>query len=115
MAETSAMPAPFRDLTALAAHWGLATENQRNAVRWSSTAGDFAALYEGVAPRLKEILVFLGRHQPTAMPPDVRNLYYLACAFAESAPHHELYGGSPNVPHSFDARRFVPQHGDQVS
>ena len=35
------------------------------------------------------------------------NLFYLACAFAEAAPHHELHGGSANVPHSFDAKRFV--------
>ena len=43
--------------------------------------------------------------------PAAYNALMLASAYAEAAPHHELYGGSAEVPHSFDARRFVPEHG----
>jgi hypothetical protein len=40
-----------------------------------------------------------------------QNLFDLAVAFAEVAPHHELYKNSPLVPHSFDASRFIADHG----
>lgn len=45
--------------------------------------------------------------------PDAMFLPALYEQDAEAAPHHELYGGSPQVPFSFDARRFVPEHGGE--
>jgi len=111
----SQLPARFAALAPLAAHWARPTENQRGAIRWSATAADFATFYEAMMPRLEEILSHLATQPPHAMPASEQNLFNLLRAFAEAAPHHELYGGSSSVPHSFDARRFVPLHGDTES
>lgn len=108
------MPAGFEDLASFAARWARETENERNALRLTSTAADFAAFDAAMTPRLDALLTYLGTC-PAAPESDVqRNALMLACAFAEAAPHHELYGGSAEVPFSFDARRFVPDHGNDV-
>lgn len=108
------LPAAFADLAPLAERWARPTENARSAVRWSASAEDFAGFYGAMMPRLDAILAALAAHELGAMPADAETLYQLAAAFAEAAPHHELYRGSASVPHSFDARRFVPAHGDSI-
>lgn len=111
----SPLPPGFADLSPFADHWARRTENERSAIRWLARPADFAAFYGAVMPRLPEILTVLDACPAGAVPDDLSGLYYLACAFAEASPHHELYGGSPDVPHSFDARRFRAMHGDQAS
>ena len=113
MTETTKLPDAFADLAPLAARWAFPTENQRSAVRWSSNAADFAAFYKEMMPRIEAILDHLAAYSIKDLPDDSRRLFDLACAFAEASPHHELYGGSPQVPYSFDAKRFVPTHGDK--
>lgn len=105
------LPATFADLGPLAARWARRTEAERGKIRLAAQAADFEGLYVAVMPRLEEILCVLSGHAVDGMPDEVRNLFDLACAFAEASPHHELYGGSAEVPHSFDARRVVPAHG----
>ncbi len=61
------------------------------------------------------ILEELSGYSLDGMDPAQRNLFCLAAAFAEAAPHHELYGGSAAVPHSFSAHRFAPRHGAKES
>lgn len=106
------MPAGFEDLAPLAARWGRATENERNSLRLAATADEFSAFDTVMAPRLDALLTYLRDCPAAPEEPGQRNALMLACAFAEAAPHHELYGGSAEVPFSFDARRFVPDHGD---
>lgn len=113
MTETTALPADFADLAPFAAKWARPTENERSELRWNSNPDEFAALYEGLIPRLEEILAYLAKYSVEQLPDDARNLYNLASSFAEAAPHHELYKGSPLVPFSFDARRFVRSGGDK--
>ena len=112
MTDAIALPSAFADLGDLAAQWGRPTENLRSHTRWNATADDFAAFYGAMIPRLDAILTHLGRLQLDEMSDEDTNLFCLAAAFAEAAPHHELYKGSPDVPFSFSARRFVPGHGD---
>lgn len=106
------LPAGFDDLTPLAERWGKDSENARNEVRWNATAEDFAIFYQAVMPRLDAVLEALSPCRAHELPDDAKRLFYLACAFAEASPHHELYRGSAQVPFSFEARRFVPAHGD---
>lgn len=106
------LPAGFADLAPFAERWGKASENERNAVRWNASAADFSALYEAMMPRLDEILAILSDRPAPELAEEEQRLFLLACAFAEASPHHELYRGSAEVPFSFDARRFVPAHGD---
>lgn len=115
MTTTIALPAPFADLAPFAERWGRATENERSRIRWAASAADFASLYAAVMPRLADILQVLAGCQLDAMDEAETNLFNLAAAFAEAAPHHELYGGSADVPFSFAAPRFQPGHGDVLS
>lgn len=108
--QEGALPAPFADLAPFAARWARPTEIERGKIRMAASAADFEQFYQAVMPRLEVILDLLAKYKLDAMPPDVRRLFDLACAFAEAAPHHELYGGSAEVPHSFDAKRVVPTH-----
>lgn len=112
MTDTPILPPQFAELAPLAAKWGRATENARSHIRWNANKADFAAFYESFMPHLDAVLDYLAGFKPGEMPEDAHNLFELACAFAEASPHHELYAGSPAVPFSFDAARFVPTHGD---
>ncbi|MCP5379301.1 MAG: hypothetical protein H6915_01215 [Novosphingobium sp.] len=115
MTDTMQMPRGFEDLAGLAAEWAGPSENARSEVRWNASAADFKAFYDAMMPRLPDVLAELGRTTLEEMDIARTNLFSLAAAFAEAAPHHELYGGSSEVPFSFSARRFVPGHGDACS
>jgi hypothetical protein len=104
------LPAAYQDLATLAARWARGTELMRGEIRLAASAADFAEFYDAMMPRLDAILDQLSQYQLNTMPSDVRYLFDLTCAFAEASPHHELYSGSAAVPHSFDAKRFVPGH-----
>lgn len=104
------LPDGYLELMPLAARWARPTEIERSEIRLAASAADFASLYEAFMPRLSQVLDLLRNYQLDSMPEDVRYLFDLTCAFAEAAPHHELYGGSADVPNSFDAKRVVPAH-----
>jgi len=106
------LPEAFADLTRLAAHWAKPTEYQCSRRRWSASKEDFEILYDAIMPRLDAILSYMKSLPVKPIGEADRNLYWLACAFAEASPHHELYEGSAQVPHSFVAERFVAAHGD---
>jgi len=115
MTTPASLPADFRDLERFVERWARPTENERNALRWSANKNDFAELYEAVMPKLDAILERLSRIGTDQLEGEDANLFNLAAAFAEASPHHELYGGSPAVPHSFATERFRPLHGDVPS
>lgn len=106
------LPDAFAELQGFTERWALPTENQRSAVRWSSSKEQFAAFHEAVMPHLDAIMAALSQQPIPPADPALRSLYLLACAFAEAAPHHDLYNGSAKVPFSFDAHRFEAAHGD---
>lgn len=112
MEQTNRLPAGFEDLQPLADRWARPTENARNAIRYAANAQDFADFHARMMPRLDDLFALLRNCPPTPEDPAEYLALQLLCAFAEAAPHHDLYGGSPQVPFSFDARRFVPDHGD---
>ena len=95
-------------------HWAKPTETSRSHVRWHATPEDFQAFYAAVLPNLDDLMDYLDQFPLGQIPDDARPLYYLALAFAEAAPHCELYDGSSEVPNSFSAERFVAAHGDLV-
>ena len=115
MTDTPTLPAAFADLAGLAARWARPTEKARSEIRWAASPADFAAYYEAMMPHLDAILAHLATCPLEGMSEADTNLFCLATAFAEAAPHHELYKGSADVPFSFSARRFVPGHGDAPS
>ncbi len=108
------LPAGFHELEPLVAHWARPTENERNAIRLSASAADFIGFDALMAPRLDALLAHLATLPARPDDPADYNALLLAAAFAEAAPHHELYGDSAQVPYSFDARRFTPDHGNDA-
>lgn len=115
MTNALVLPAGFEDLATLAAKWSRPTERERDPIRWRASKQEFADFYTAFAPRLDAALKLLQDCTLDAMDEPQLNLFLLTCAFAEASPHHELYGGKADVPHSFSARRFVPNHGDVPS
>ncbi|AUL48675.1 hypothetical protein BTL55_18185 [Bordetella trematum] len=107
---TILLPAAFEGLSGVAQVWARPTESQRSALRWRSSPEAFKVLYEAIMPQLDAICAHLRQLPVPPEDTEDRNLYWLACAFAEASPHHELYGGSAAVPHSFSAERFVASH-----
>ena len=106
------LPEQFSQLESLAGTWALPTELQRSQQRWIAIPDDYRQFYETMLPVLDEILDYLDQYQPDAIPEPSLPLYHLALAFAEAAPHNELYDCSNTVPNSFDAHRFVAAHGE---
>lgn len=108
------LPEQFSSLEPFAGVWAFPTELQRSQQRWVATAEEYREFYETMLPLLDEVLVYLDQYQPGATPESVLPLYHLALAFAEAAPHNELYDCSNTVPNSFDAHRFVAAHGETL-
>lgn len=107
------LPKGFEKLADLLPLWAFPTENARSEKRWSSTPRDFQSFYDAMMPELDRILALLAEHPLEGAPVEVDNLFRLTLAFAEAAPHTEMYGNSARVPNSFDARRFVAVHGER--
>ena len=108
------LPEQFAGLEPLVGTWAFPTELQRSQQRWAATADDYREFYEAMLPLLDQVLDYLDQYQPGAVPEAALPLYYLALAFAEAAPHNELYECSNTVPNSFAAQRFVAAHGENI-
>ena len=108
------LPEQFSQLEPLAECWALPTELQRSQQRWAASPEDYQRLYEAMLPVLDQVLDYLDQYQSGALPDAALPLYHLALAFAEAAPHNELYECSNTVPNSFAAERFVAAHGETI-
>jgi hypothetical protein len=108
------LPKGFEHLADLLPEWAFATENARSAKRWSSTPRQFQQFHDAMMPDLERILALLARYPLEGAPADVNNLFRLTMAFAEAAPHTEMYANSNTVPNSFDASRVIAAHGERV-
>jgi hypothetical protein len=108
------LPKGFEHLADLLPEWALATENARSVKRWSSTPRQFQQFYDAMLPELERILAVLARYRLEGAPAEVGNLFRLTLAFAEAAPHTEMYANSNIVPNSFDASRVIAAHGERV-
>jgi hypothetical protein len=108
----TSLPKSFETLETLVPQWALATQNERQHKRITSSTGELQAFYDAMLPRLEEILGHVDKFPLNELPADSFRLFTLALSLAEIAPHIELYKGDPKVPHSFDESRFVAEHGD---
>ena len=108
------LPAGFEALEAWCAGWAHPTQNARWDKRLASNREELQAFYDALLPDLERILDHVDRFPLGELPPDSARLFSLALMHAEIAPNVELYGGDPNVPHSFEERRFIAVHGDDA-
>ena len=108
------LPAGFEELENWVQDWSHATQNARWDKRLRSTKQEITAFYRAVQPELERMLDYCDQYPLGKLPEDAGRLYGLALMAAEIAPNVELYGGNPDVPHSFDERRFIAVHGDNA-
>lgn len=106
------LPEGFADLEPWLAEWSRATQNERWDKRLRSTPDELRAFYDALLPRLPAILDHVDQFPLGQLPPSSAELFHLALMHAEIAPNVELYDASPNVPFSFEERRFIAVHGD---
>ena len=88
------------------------TQNMRWDRRLASSREELINFHQALLPRLEDILEHVDSFEIWRLPEDSARLFDLALMLAEISPNVELYDGDPNVPHSFEERRFVAVHGD---
>ena len=106
------LPDGFAELETWAGAWALATQNTRWDKRLASTCDELIAFYNAVLPHLERILDHVDKYPLGELPEQSARLFDLALMHAEIAPNVELYDGDPNVPHSYEERRFIAVHGN---
>lgn len=106
------LPEGFEHLETWANEWAMPTQNMRWDKRLSSTSEELIAFYNAIQPSLEKILEHADGFELGRLPEKSARLYDIALMLAEIAPNVELYQGDPNVPHSFEERRFIAVHGN---
>ena len=106
------LPQGFEELETWAGAWALPTQNTRWDKRLESTREELKAFYNAVVPYLERILDHVDKYPLGGLPEQSARLFDLALMHAEIAPNVELYDGDPDVPHSFEEKRFIAVHGD---
>jgi hypothetical protein len=106
------LPEGFETLETWASEWAMSTQNTRWDKRLASTREELIAFYQAVQPHLEEILEHADKFEIGELPEQSARLYALALMVAEIAPNVELYDGDPNVPFSFEEKRFIAVHGN---
>ncbi|NNL85920.1 MAG: hypothetical protein HKP27_09720 [Myxococcales bacterium] len=107
------LPEGFGDLEVWVSEWSLATQDERWDKRLRSSAEELQAFYHALLPYLPAILDYVDAYPLGELPETAERLFNLAMTLAEVAPNVELYGGAPDVPHSFEERRFIAAHGQR--
>jgi hypothetical protein len=108
------LPEGFEALETWVADWAHPTQNRRWDKRLRSTKAEITAFYQAMLPYLEQALAHCDRYPLGELPQDAARLFDLTLMVSEIAPNVELYKGQPGVPHSFEERRFIAAHGDEV-
>ena len=106
------LPEGFDELETWALEWALPTQNTRWDKRLASTRDELITFYNAVLPYLERILHHADQYPLGELPEQSARLFDLALMHAEIAPNVELYDGDPNVPHSYEEKRFIAVHGN---
>ena len=105
------LPEGFEGLAPFTGKWALATQNARQSTRLHASTAEIRAFYDAMLPFMPAALQLVDEFPLGKLPDALKPLYHLMFSMAEIAPHVELYRGDPKVPHSFDERRFIAEHG----
>ena len=106
------LPEGFAELETWANEWALPTQNSRWDKRLASTREELIAFYNAVLLHLARILDHVDQYPLGELSERSARLFDLALMHAEIAPNVELYGGAPDVPHSYEEKRFIAVQGD---
>jgi hypothetical protein len=105
------LPAGFDSLEPFLQKWALPTQDERQSTRLNASTAELKAFYDGMLPMMPAALEHVDTFELGKIAQASKPLYWLMLSMAEIAPHVELYRGDPKVPHSFDERRFIAEHG----
>jgi len=100
------LPEQFSQLARFVPQWALENERARFMKLHSSQLEVLREFYDAMLPRLEEILEFLKSQPLEGMPSDVRNLFYLAMTFAETAHPIDLNWKAVDFPSAYPWERF---------
>ncbi len=99
------LPNQFQELNTFVETWSVATEQERNARRRSSTMEEIEKFYDLTLPRMDEIIMYLNQFALDGLPEDATRLFYLALSFMEVSPAVELLGEQDETG-AFEAARL---------
>jgi hypothetical protein len=105
------LPTEFQSLAPFVAKWALPTQDERQTTRLHASTADLRTFYDAIQPHMENALAHVDTFPLGQLPEESAVLFRLLLSMAEIAPHVELYRGDPKVPHSFDERRFIAEHG----
>jgi len=100
------LPEKFKELEQFASEWSLATEEERNRKRRSSSMGEIRSFYDAMLRWMPAISEHLNGFSLEELPRRERRLLNLAFSFMEIAPAVEVYL-SPDVPDAIEAERLT--------
>ena len=106
------LPEGFESLESWVEAWAMSTQNLRWDKRLASTRAELLEFHGALLPHLENILDHVDQYDIGKLPEKSARLFDLALMLAEISPNVELYDGDPNVPYSFEERRFVAVHGN---
>ena len=67
----TSLPKSFETLETLVPQWALATQNERQKKRITSSTGELRAFYDAILPRLEEILAHVDKFPLNELPADL--------------------------------------------
>lgn len=104
-ARKAVLPAQFAERLNSYLAWALPTETQRSTRRHQSSMEEIHAFSAEMLAQLPEILAYLDRFAPDALPEEAQSLMAMVLSLAEVAPAIEFYQQQAVVD-GFDYRRF---------
>jgi len=104
--QSGELPEKFNELERFISEWSLATEQERNRKRRSSSMQEIRSFYDAMLQRMPAISEHLNGFSLHELPQKERRLLDLAFSFMEIAPAVEVYF-SPDVPDAIEAERLL--------
>lgn len=100
-------PEQFKDLEPFSA-WALSQRDARYKMRIGSSMQEIRAFYEGLQPRIEEIVDFLNARPLDGLSDEESRLLWLALAWMDASRSVEVLG-TPDVRYGLAAERFKVQ------
>ncbi|MBF6567773.1 MAG: hypothetical protein IVW54_02725 [Candidatus Binataceae bacterium] len=100
------LPENFKELERFVSAWSLASEQERNRKRRSSSMHEIRRFYDAMLQRMPEVSKHLNGFNLQELPQRECRLLNLAFSFMEIASAVEVYS-SPDVPDAIEAERLT--------
>ena len=101
------LPALFSELQVYVDDgWALATQQERNDKRCSSSMDELNSFYTALIARIEEIAAYLNQYSLECIPQDAARLLQLGQMLMEVAPAVEVMK-SPDIPTDFERSRLI--------